>query len=209
MIRLLVVDDHRVVRMGIERILARNAQDIVIEEAAGGREALDRVRAGSWDLVLLDLVLPDVSGFEVLSELKSLRPELPVLVFSMHTDEPYVIRALKDGAAGYVTKDCPPDELIKAVRRVAAGGHYIMPELAELLVGRLRTPQDLPLHELLSSREYEVMLSLARGKTLREIATHLCVSESSVSTYRTRILKKLHLGNNSQITRYVLDKSLE
>jgi two-component system invasion response regulator UvrY len=190
-------------------MLARSSKDFVIEEAAGGREALERVRTGSWDLVLLDLVLPDVSGFEVLSELKSNRPEVPVLVFSMHTDEPYVIRALKDGASGYVTKDCPPDELIMAVRKVASGGHYIMPALAELLVGRLRTPQDLPLHELLSSREYEVMLLLARGTSLREMASHLCVSESSVSTYRTRILKKLHLENNSQITRYVLNKSLE
>ncbi|HEX4495351.1 MAG TPA: response regulator transcription factor [Thermoanaerobaculia bacterium] len=209
MIRLLVVDDHPAIRVGVQRIFARDAPDISIEEAAGEPEALDRLRAGSFSLVLLDLVLPGRSGFEALHEIKSLRPELPVLVFSMHTDGPFVLRALQEGASGYLAKDCTPEELIKAVRKVAAGGRYIMTELSELLIDRLQAPADRPLHEQLSSRELEVMRLLAVGTSLREIGNQLCVSESTVSTYRTRILRKLQLANNAQITRYVLDNHLD
>jgi two-component system invasion response regulator UvrY len=209
MIRILVVDDHPAIRVGVQRIFARDAPDIVMEEAAGEPEALDRIRAASFSLVLLDLVLPGRSGFEALHEIKGLRPELPVLVFSMHTDGPFVLRALQDGASGYLAKDCTPEELIKAVRKVAAGGRYIMSELSELLIDRLQAPADRPLHEQLSSRELEVMRLLAVGTSLREIGTQLCVSESTVSTYRTRILRKLQLANNSQITRYVLDSHLD
>jgi two-component system invasion response regulator UvrY len=209
MIRILVVDDHPAMRLGVQRIFGRDAPEITMEEAAGGPEALERVRNGSFSLVLLDLVLPGRSGFELLGEIKSLRPELPVLIFSMHTDEPFVVRALKEGAAGYITKDCPPEELIRAVRRVAVGGHYIMAELSGLLIDHLQARDDRPLHEHLSSREYEVMRLLARGAHLREIAKQLCVSDSTVSTYRTRILQKLHLENNAQLTRYTLDNGLD
>jgi two-component system invasion response regulator UvrY len=209
MIRLLVVDDHPAIRVGVQRIFARDAPDIAVEEAAGEPEALDRIRKGSFSLVLLDLVLPGRSGFEALQEIRGLRPELPVLVFSMHTDGPFVLRALQEGASGYLAKDCTPEELIKAVRKVAAGGRYIMTELSELLIDRLQAPADRPLHEQLSSRELEVMRLLAVGTSLREIGTQLCVSESTVSTYRTRILRKLQLANNAQITRYVLDNHLD
>ncbi len=208
MIRVLIVDDHPAMRVGVQRILAREAPDIEIGEAASEREALEKVRRESWSLVLLDLNLPDRSGFEVLSEIRDLRPGLPVLIFSMHTDEASVLRAIKSGAAGYLAKSCPPEELATALRRVAAGRRYIMPQLSELLIERLQAPDDRPLHETLSSREFEVMLQLARGASLREIGERLFLSESTVSTYRARILRKLHLENNAQLIRYVIDKGL-
>ncbi len=207
-IRVLVVDDHPVMRLGVQRILARTAPDVVVEEAQGSVEALDRLRAGRWSLVLLDLVLPGRSGFEVLHDLRRLHPTLPVVIFSMNKDEPSVVRALKQGAAGYLTKDCDPQDLVEAVRKVAAGGRYVPPEIAELLVHALHTPDDSPLHESLSIREYEVLFLLAEGSSLREIADELNVSESSVSTYRSRVLTKLRLENNAQIIRYVLDNGL-
>lgn len=207
-IRVLVVDDHPVMRVGVQRILARTAPDIVVEEAQGSAEALDRLCAGRWSLVLLDLILPGRSGFEVLHDLRKLHPELPVVIFSMNKDEPSVVRALKEGAAGYLTKDCAPEDLVEAVRKVAAGGRYVPPEIAELLVHALHTPDDSPLHESLSIREYEVLFLLAEGSSLREIADELSISESSVSTYRSRVLTKLRLENNAQVIRYVLDNGL-
>jgi len=203
-----MVDDHPAMQAGIQSILAREAPDIVMSEATSGDEALGKIRAESWSLVLLDLSLPGRSGFEILDEIKGLRPELPILVFSMHDDEAFVIRALKRGAAGYLTKESPSQEIIKAVRRVAAGSHYLTPALSDLLIDRLKTPDDHPLHEELSSREYEIMRLLARGVSLREIGQQLFISESTVSTYRSRILKKLRLENNAQITRYTIDNGL-
>lgn len=206
-IRVLVVDDHPAMRIGVREILTESA-DIVVEEAESGEEALERVRTESWSLVLLDLGLRGRSGFEVLDEIKSRRPELPVLVHSVYSDEAYVVRALKQGAAGYVTKDCTPEELVKAVRRVAAGSHYIAQELSPLLVDYLQAPDDRPLHLHLSSREFEVMRLLAHGHHLRDIAQQLSISESTVSTYRTRVLEKLRLENNAQITRYAIGHGL-
>ena len=208
MIRVLVVDDHPATRVGVREILAEHP-DIAVEEAADGEAALERVRTESWNLVLLDLSLPGRSGFEVLEELKSRHPALPVLILSLHDDEPYVVRALQHGAAGYLTKDCPPDELIRAVRKVAGGGHYLMAELSELLIDLVQTPADRPLHESLSSREYEVMRLLAHGSSLRDISHQLHISESTVSTYRARVLEKLRLKNNAQIIRYALDNNLD
>ena len=207
-IRVLVVDDHPVMRLGVQRILARTAPDVVVEEAQGSVEALDRLRAGRWSLVLLDLVLPGRSGFEVLHDLRRLHPALPVVIFSMNKDEPSVVRALKQGAAGYLTKDCEPADLVEAVRKVAAGGRYVPPEIAELLVHALHSPGDSPLHESLSIQEYEILFLLAEGRSLRKIADELSISESSVSTYRSRVLTKLRLENNAQIIRYVLDNGL-
>ncbi len=195
MIRVLVVDGHPALRMGVRDIL--EAPDILVEGAAYGEAALEQVQDGAWSLALLDLGLPGRSGFEILEDLKSRHPKLPVLIFSVYAEETFVVRALKHGASGYLTKDCPPGELIKAVRKVAAGGHYIMAELSGLLFSVLQAPDDRPLHEHLSSREFEVMRRLAHGSSLREIGQQLCISESTVSTYRERILKKLHLGNNA------------
>lgn len=208
MIRVLIVDDHPATRVGVQRIIARDAPDINFGEASCEREALERIRNESWSLVLLDLNLPDRSGFELLGDVQNLRPGLPVLVFSMHTDESFVLRALKAGAAGYLAKSCSPEELVKALRRIASGHRYIMPELSELLIGRLQAPDKGLPHETLSGREYEVMLQLARGGSLRDISERLYLSESTVSTYRARILKKLHLENNAQLTRYAIENGL-
>lgn len=202
MIHILVVDDHPAIRQGVQEAF-RNTSDILTEEATCVQEAVERVRAGSFSLVLLDLGMPGRGGFELLSDLKGLRPELPILIFSVHDDESYVLRALKQKAAGYLTKGCPAAELIRAVRAVAEGRRYLMAEHAGLLIEQLHR-DDRPLHERLSSREHEVMLLLGRGITIRDIARRLGVSESSVSTYRSRILEKLHLENNAQLTRYVL-----
>lgn len=206
MIRVLVVDDHPALRIGVRDILA--APDVVVDVAANGEDALTRVQSSTWSVVLLDLSLPGRGGFEILQELKSRFPKLPVVIFSVYAEDTYVVRALKHGASGYITKDCQPDELIKAVRKVAAGGHYITPDLSDLLVNVLQAPGDRPLHELLSSREFEVMRRLAHGSSLREIGQLLCIAESTVSTYRERVLKKLHLENNAQIIRYALDNHL-
>lgn len=209
MLRVLIVDDHPAIRVGVRRILARDAPDVDLGEASNQREALERLRTESWSLVLLDLSLPDRSGFELLTEIKDLRPNLPILVLSMHTDEGFVLRSLKAGASGYLAKSCPPEELVAALRKVAAGHRYITPEVSELLIERLQAPQDRPPHETLSSREHEVMLLLGRGSSLREIGERLCLSESTVSTYRSRILTKLHLKNNAQLVRYVIDNGLQ
>lgn len=207
MIRVLVVDDHPALRIGVQDIF-KEAPDFVAEGATNGEEALERVQAGAWNVVLLDLGLPGRSGFEILEDLKSRHPKLPVLIFSVYSEETFVVRALKHGASGYLTKDCPPGELIKAVRKVAAGGRYVMADFSDLLFNMLQAPDDRPLHEHLSCRELAVMHRLARGSSLREIGQQLCISESTVSTYRERVLKKLHLENNAQITRYAINNNL-
>jgi len=207
LIRVLVVDDHQVVRAGVRQFLA-DASDITVSEASDGEQALERIRTGSWEVVLLDLTMPGRSGLEVLFELKDRSTKVRVLVFSIHSDEASVVRALKEGAAGYLTKDCTPQELVKAIRRVAGGGHYVMAELTDALVVSLQTDDERPPHERLSDREYEVMCLLSRGRSLHEIAHHLSLAESTVSTYRARILEKMNLSNNAEVTRYAIDHGI-
>jgi len=206
-IRLLVVDDHQIVRAGVRLFLA-DALDITVAEAAGGEQALELIRTGSWDVVLLDLIMPGRSGLEVLFELKDRHPKVQVLVLSVHADEAYVVRAFKEGAAGYLTKDCTPAELLKAIRQVAGGGHYVMAELVDTLVATLQTDGERPPHERLSDREYEVLGLLARGRSPHEIAQRLRLAESTVGTYRARILKKMKLNNNAELTHYAIDHGL-
>jgi two-component system, NarL family, invasion response regulator UvrY len=206
MSRILVVDDQPVVREGVRQILGA-ALDAEIIEVDNGEEALLRMRGESWDLVLLELKLPRRSGFEVLFELKDVVPRLPILIFSSHEEEAYVVRALKAGACGYVTKTCQPRELVRAAQRVATGHRYVMAELADVLIPAFQSDERPP-HERLSDREYEVFCFVARGLSLREIALHLNIAESTVSTYRTRILEKMHVANNAEITRYALDNGL-
>lgn len=207
MIRVLVVDDQPVIRSGVRRIF-ETVSDVTIEEAEDAEVALEKIRTESWDVVLLELTLPGRSGLELLFELKDRLAKLPVLIFSSHKDESSVSRTLKAGAVGYVTKDCAPEQLIKAVHLAAMGGRYVMPELGGTLIGALQSGDERPSHEHLSGREYEVMVLLARGQPVRQISNHLCLSESTVSTYRTRILDKLRLANNAEITRYALAHGL-
>ncbi len=204
MIRVLVADDHGVVREGIKRILADTPDLCVAGEADNGREAYAKVATQAWDVVLLDLSMPGKSGLEVLHDLKRLRPQLPVLVFSMHTGGQYAMRAFKAGALGYLPKDCLPQELVAALRKVVHGGRYVSPSLAEQLVFEVTRKSDQPLYTDLSDREYQVLCLLAAGNTVSDIAQELALSVKTISTYRARILEKLHLKTTAELIRYAI-----
>ncbi len=208
MLRVLIVDDHEVLRDGVKRVLDRLPGELVFGEAGTAAEALRLAREREWDVVVLDLTLGGRSGLEVLKELRQLRPRLPVLVLSMHSEEQFARRAFKAGAAGYITKDSPRAELVEAVRKVAGGGTYVSPALAEKLVFDLRRGDDRAPHELLSDREFEVLRLIASGKTVGEIADILSLSDNTISTYRARILEKMGMKNNAELTVYAVQNKL-
>jgi two-component system, NarL family, invasion response regulator UvrY len=208
MIKILVVDDHAVVREGIKQILAGQADMVVEDEAGSGTETLSKVMKQNFDLLLLDISMPGRNGIEVLEEIKSLRPKLPVLILSMHPEEQYAVRMLRAGAAGYLTKASAPQELISAIRKVSRGGKYITISLAEKLAFDLDAGADKPLHEKLSNREYQVMLMLASGTSVSEVAEELCLSAKTVSTYRTRIMEKMGMKKNAELTLYAVNNNL-
>ena len=206
--RVLIVDDHEVVRDGVKKILNELRGLTSFGEAGTAAEALKLVREQSWDVVLLDLSLGGRSGLEVLSEMKQARPNLPVLVLSIHSEEQYARRAFKAGAAGYITKDSRREELVKAVNKVIEGGRYVSPAVAEKLIVDLeRGKEGLP-HETLSDREFEVLLLIASGKTVGEIAGLLSLSDKTISTYRARILEKMGMKTNAKLTHYAIKNKL-
>jgi two-component system invasion response regulator UvrY len=208
MIRVLVADDHAVVRRGVLQILDETPDMVAAGEAKTGREVLRQVQQHSYDVVVLDIAMPDGSGLDVLKQLEALKPDLRVLILSMYPEKQYAIRALKAGAAGYLTKESAPDELVTAIRKVAQGGRYITQTLAEKMAADLGgTAEKLP-HEALSDREYEVMCLLASGKTVTQAAAELSLSVKTVSTYRARILQKLRLKSTAEIIRYALQQGL-
>jgi len=207
--RILLVDDHEVVRAGVKRIFDKQPEGTVLfGEASTAPEALDLVRERDWDIVVLDLSLGGRDGLEVLKALKQIRSALPVLILSMHSEELFARRAFKAGASGYVTKDIPRSELIGAINKVIEGGTYVSPALAEELVVDLRRGTDRPPHELLSDREFEVMRLIASGKTVSKIAKILSLSVGTISTYRMRILEKMEMKTNAELTRYALQNGL-
>jgi two-component system invasion response regulator UvrY len=208
MIRVLIADDHATVRAGVKRFLADTADLVVAREAGTAQEILEAVAAKACDVVLLDISLPGRDGLDVLKQLKQLYPSLPILMFSVHAEDQYAVRALKTGAAGYLTKNSAPEVLITALRKVAQGGRYISPALAERLAMEVTGDADKPLHTTLANREYQVLLMLAGGQTIKEIASHLSLSVKTVSTYRTRILQKLRLKTTADIIRYALSQQL-
>ena len=208
MIKVLIADDHPIVRQGLRQILSGLPDMEVAGEAATAQETLEQVRAGDWDVLVLDITLPDRSGFDILKELKHQQPHLPVLVLSIHAEEQLAVRVLKAGASGYLTKENAPDELVKAIRKVVSGGKYISRGLAESLAFGLDTDSARPRHEALSDREFQVMQLMASGKTLTEIAEELSLSTKTVSTYRTRLLHKMNLETNAEIIRYALENGL-
>lgn len=207
-IRLLIGDDHAVVRKGMKQILAETKDIVVADEAGNGREVLEKVRKIDFDMVLLDISMPGRDGLEILKELKSLKPKLPVLMLSMYPEEQYAVRSLRSGASGYLTKDSAPDELISAIRKVSSGGKYVSASLAEKLAHKLGADVEKPLHEALSDREYQVMCMIASGKAVKEIGEELSLSVKTVSTYRSRILDKMRLKGNAELTRYAIDNKL-
>ncbi|MEK6302036.1 MAG: response regulator transcription factor [Acidobacteriota bacterium] len=208
MMRILIVDDHAVVRDGVKRVFDERPGAATFGEASTGQEALNLVRSASWDAVVLDISLGARSGLEVLKEMKQMRPKLPVLIFSMHSEEQYARRAFKAGAAGYVTKGSSREELVQAIIKVANGGKYVSSTLAEKLVVDIERGSDRPAHETLSDREFEVMGLIASGKTVREIAELLSLSDKTISTYRTRILEKMDMKTSAELTHYAIQNGL-
>lgn len=208
MIDVLIADDHTIVREGLKQILADTPDVVVKEEAGSAQEVIKKVKMKSFDLILLDISLPGRSGLDVLKQLKCLRPDLPVLVLSMHPEEQYAVRSIRAGASGYLTKDSPPEELLKAIRRIARGRKYITASLAEKLAAELEDKRKRLPHEILSDREYQVMCMIAAGKTVKEIAEILSLSVKTISTHRARILMKMGMKNNAQLTHYAIKKNL-
>ncbi|MFC2059813.1 response regulator [Chloroflexota bacterium] len=204
MIRILVADEHAVVREGLKQIVALNRDMVVAGEVKSGQEVMDEVSKSHYDVVVLDISIPGKNGLDVLKELRSQRPNLPVLILSAYPDEEYAIRAFRAGAAGYLTTECAPDELITALRKVIRGGKYISSSLAEKLAFDLENGVEKLPHESLSDREYQVMCLIATGKTVSDIADEMALSVKTISTYRSRVLEKLNLKNNAEITRYYI-----
>ena len=208
-LRFLITDDHAVVRRGLKQILSEAFSGAKFGEATNVRELLDLVREREWDVVLLDLSLPGRSGLDAVQEIKMARPAAQVLILSMHPEDQFAVRCLRLGADGYMTKDAPPEVLLQAVRKVAAGGKYVSADLAERLATDLSAGGDRPAHELLSSREFEVMRKIAAGRTAGEIAVELHLSVKTVSTYRSRVLQKMNLRTNADIMHYAFRAGLE
>ncbi len=206
--RVLIADDHAVFRRGLKETLAEAFSRVTFGEAKTAQETLEQVRGQDWDVVILDISMPGKSGLDILDDLKRLRPKLPILLLSMHPEQQFARRALKSGAAGYLTKDSVPDELKVAVKKIAAGGRYVSATLAEKLAVDLREGAETPLHELLSDREFQVMRMIASGKTVKQIAENLSLSVKTVSTYRARILEKTGMKSNAELIRYALQSQL-
>lgn len=206
--QILIVDDHAVVRVGLRQFLADTEDLKITGEAVNGTEALAMIQKGRWDLVLLDMALPDLNGLEVLKRIKRARPELPVLIFSMFSEAEFAIPALDAGAAGYLNKDSPPHLMLSAIRTVVDGARYVSPTLAEKLLSGVASSGPRPPHEALSRREMEVLLLLSKGVSLTKIGETLFVSVKTVSTYRARVLEKLGVQSNAELTRYVLEHKL-
>lgn len=208
MVKILVADDHPSFRRGVKDILADGFEAVKVGECGNAQEMLDQVRNKKWDLVVLDVSMPGLSGPEALKALKAERPTLPVLVLSMHPEDQYAIRMFKAGADGYLTKASAPEELVRAVNKLLAGGQYVSPSLGEKLVLSVKQGTEKPPHELLSDREYEVLCLIGSGKTVSEIAEAMHLSVTTISTYRARILEKMRMKNNAELTRYVIQHGL-
>jgi len=208
MLRILIADDHPIVRAGLKQIIMETTDMIVADEASDGQEALSKVSQNDYDVVLLDISMPGMHGIDALRELRSRKPQLPILILTMHPEEQYGVRVLKAGAAGYLKKESSPNELVSAIRRVSQGRKYISPSLAERLASYLETDANKPLHERLSDREYQVMRMIASGKTSSQIANELSLSNKTVSTYRRRLLEKTGMKTNAELTRYAIRNGL-
>jgi len=208
MLKILIADDHAIVRQGLKQIVTETADMIVAGEASNGQELLNKIQENDYDVVVLDITMPGRDGIDVLKQLRSERPELPILMLSIHPEEQYALRALKAGASGYLTKESAPDELVVAIRKVSRGGKYISSSLAEKLAFELESGREQAPHETLSDREYHVMCLIASGKTVTEIAQELSLSEKTISTYRSRILEKMKMKNNAELTYYAIKNQL-
>lgn len=208
MAKILVGDDHPVVRKGIKQILIEDKNISFIGEACSPNEVMEMVKKQHWDAVILDITMPGRGGLEVTKELKREYPNLPILILSIHSEEQYGVRAIKAGAAGYMTKESAPEELVKALRRILGGGKYLSAKLTDMIAFGVQQNSTKPLHALLSDREYQVMQMIATGQTVSDIADKLALSVKTVSTYRSRIIQKLKVKTTAEIVRYALENKL-
>jgi len=208
MIRIAIVDDHALVRAGLRQFLSEHVDFRIVAECTCAREAMDVVRQDVADVMLLDISMPDTSGVDVLHAIKARAPQLPVLILSSFPEEHYALTLLRQGAAGYLAKDCDPDDIARAIRTVAVGRRYITPSLAERLAQGLVENTAKAEHEMLSEREFQVFLRLAKGETVGDMAESMALSVKTVSTYRTRVMEKMGLTSNSDLTYYALKNGL-
>jgi len=208
MINILLADDHQMFREGIKQVLSIYSDIKICGEAGSGREVLELIQKDRFNVLVLDISMPGMNIFDLLTEVKKIATELPVLILSMHPEEQYALRLLKAGISGYVTKESAAEELLNAIRKVNSGGKYISAKLAETIAFSFESDTVSGTHSDLSNREYEVMCMLAKGKTLKEIADELFISQKTVTTYRARILAKLNLKNNVELTRYALENKI-
>lgn len=206
--KILITDDHAVLRRGLKQILEDGFGKIQFGEASNAGEAIEQVVKENWDLVVLDITMPGRTGLDALKEIKSIRPTQRILVLSVHSEDQFAVRVLKAGASGFLNKDSAPEELVKAVRKVLVGGRYVSASLAEKLAMNIDHPADQPAHQTLSDREFQVLRMIGSGKTVSEIAVELSLSVKTVSTYRARILEKMGLHTNAEITRYAFENKL-
>ena len=208
MIRIIIADDHPIVRAGMKQIISEASDMMVADEASDGHTLLSKIKKENFDVVILDITMPHMDGLDVLKQLKIEKPKLPVVILSIHPEDQYALRVLKAGASAYVTKTSAPDELINAIRKVFRGGKYISPSIAEKLAFQLDANFEEMPHEALSDREYQVLCTLASGKTVTEIADELSLSAKTVSTYRSRILEKMDMKNNAELIHYAVQNKL-
>jgi two-component system invasion response regulator UvrY len=208
MIKVLVADDHAIVRRGLKQILADTPDIVAAGEASTAQEVMQLVREQRWTVVLLDISIPGATGLELLADIKRDKPELPVLILTAYPEEQYAVRAIRAGAAGFLTKESAPEKLIEAVRKVAGGGRYVSAELAETLASLLAGEAGGAPHERLSNREFEVFKMLSSGKTVSQVAQMLSLSVKTVSTHRTRLLKKMEMKTNAELTHYAMRNKL-
>jgi two-component system invasion response regulator UvrY len=208
MIKILLADDHAVVRKGIRQILTEAYPEAVFGEAQNFHELRDLINNDIWDIIVLDLAMPDGNGIEMLKQIKYNHPKVPVLVMSIYPEDQYAIRTIRAGAAGYLNKESAPEELVQAFQKILSGGEYISSVVAEELVNYARSEGDQPLYKALSDREYQVLCMIASGKEIREIASELSLSPKTVSTYRTRVLLKMNMKTSAELTHYAIQNHL-
>lgn len=207
-INVLIAADHAIMRSGLKQILEETPDIVVAGEAANGREVLEKLHALQWDVLVLDITMPGRSGLDILKDIKQIKPRLPVLILSMHAEEQFATRMIKAGASGYLNKESAPDELVKAIRKVYSGGRYVSAAQSERMVAELAGDTSKLPHELLSDREYEILCLFASGKTATQAAHQLSISVKTVSTYRSRILEKMRMSNNAELTHYAIKSGL-
>lgn len=208
MIRVILTDDHPILRKGLRQLLEEQADISIVAEAGNGNELMEKLANCKCDLIVLDISMPGRNGLDVLRQLRQDYQRIPVLVLSMHPEEQYAVRAIRSGASGYMTKESAPDELVKAVRKIHGGGRYVSESLAERLLIEVASPVDIEPHTLLSDREFQILCLIGEGNTISAIADKLCISVKTVSTYRSRILLKMNMKNNAELAKYAIKKGL-